>query len=259
MHEGGILSGRTILKSVEEGDIRISPFDPKHVNFRDRLNPASYDLTLGKRLAVYANVVYPDFSGDIPGQMVYPKTGMNCYLDAAKKNEIVEYEMDDRGFMLRPGIGYLMHTVEKIHTDKFVPIIDGKSSIGRLFAFVHVTAGYGDPGFDGQYTLEVAVLHQLRVYPGMRFCQMRFHTIVGEVDSYQKKGNYKGALAEGPIPSQSYKMFEQPQEPEAPKNDFVPLEKGVVRFNGGTQCDMAVGPCACGAWHKQEDSDKASA
>lgn len=214
MESGGILSGRTILERTEAGDINISPFDRKHVNFGDRLNPASYDLTLGAKLAVYRDVVYADFSGDVPGQMVYPRTGRNCFLDAAKKNEVVEYEMDERGFLLRPGVGYLAHTVERIHTDKFVPIIDGKSSIGRLFAFVHVTAGYGDPGFDGQYTLEVAVLHPLRVYPGMRFCQIRFHTVVGRVDSYQKKGSYRGKLAEGPIPSQSYRMFE-PREDDA--------------------------------------------
>ena len=119
---------------------------------------------------------------------------------------------DDTGFILMPGVGYLMHTHEKIHTDKYVPILDGKSSIGRLFCFVHVTAGYGDPGFDGQYTLEVAVLQPLIVYPGMRFCQIRFHTLVGDVDSYQKNGSYKGELAEGPIPSRSWKMFDGPKD-----------------------------------------------
>ena len=213
MH-GGILSGPEILAAMNKGEISITPFDEDSLK---RVNPASFDLTLGSKIAVYADVVNPDFSvpsstnvsdaDAIPGCMVSPKTGWNCALDSAKKNQVVEYEMDARGFLLRPGIGYLMHTVEKVHTEKYVPIVDGKSSIGRLFAFIHVTAGYGDPGFDGQYTLEVVVVHPLIVYPGMRFCQMRFHTMVGELKSYKNTGNYQGALAEGPIPSQSYKMF----------------------------------------------------
>lgn len=212
---GGILSGQELHRAIKSGDIQISPFDDSHLG---RVNPASYDLTLGPKVAVYEDVVRADFScpsshnlGDaaVPGCLVTPKTGFHCTMDASKKNKVVEYEMDSRGFMLRPGVGYLMHTAERVRTDKYVPIIDGKSSIGRLFAFIHVTAGYGDPGFDGQYTLEVVVVHPLIVYPGMRFCQMRFHTIVGEVQSYQETGNYKGDLAEGPIPSQSYRMFEK--------------------------------------------------
>ena len=221
---GGILSGINIREAVKAGDIDITGFEEK------RLNPASYDLLLGRHVAVYRALVQAgsaddwdcdamreDGSWGIPGERLRPRyapgeriaahAGVNC-LDSAKENRVARYEMDDRGLLLLPGIGYLMHTEERIRTNKYVPIVDGKSSIGRLFCFVHVTAGYGDPGFDGQYTLEVAVLHPLVVYPGMRFCQMRFHTLVGDVQSYQDKGNYKGELAKGPIPSQSWKMFQ---------------------------------------------------
>ena len=206
---GGILSGLEIQAAVKRGDIEIDPFDPGRVDFGDRMNPASYDLTLGSKVAVYSAVTRGDFGKPMPhlpaGYNLYP--GGGC-IDAAKKNEVTEYEMPaGEPLYLRPGVGYLMHTAERITTDRYVPIIDGKSSIGRLFAFVHVTAGYGDPGFNGQYTLEVTVVHPLLVYPGMRICQMRFHSIVGEVESYQKKGSYKGELAMGPIPSQSHRMF----------------------------------------------------
>jgi len=182
---------------------------------------------------------------------MYARTGSKAYLDAKKKNGVVEYEMDGRGILIKPGLSYLMHTAERVFTERFVPVLDGKSSIGRLFVFVHVTAGYGDPGFNGQYTLEVTSVHPVVLYPGMRICQMRFHTLVGEVDSYQRRGSYRGRLAEGPIPSQSYKMFEA--QPE--RSDFSPLPEGTVRTNGGVRCDMAVGPCACGAWHKAEDAE----
>jgi dCTP deaminase len=231
--QSGILSGRSILRAIQEGDIKITPFDAKDPECLKRLNPASYDLTLGREIAVYTDTTVPNFSPDpyyeefdgtdlknlvtgLPGWKVRPKEDAaakfsllkrGC-LDAAKENEVARFTMQDEGFVLMPGVGYLMHTQERISTDRYVPIIDGKSSIGRLFCFVHVTAGYGDPGFDGQYTLEVAVLQPLVVYPGMRFCQIRFHTIVGEVDSYKEKGNYKGELAEGPVPSRSWKMFD---------------------------------------------------
>jgi dCTP deaminase len=229
---GGILSGRSILDAIQKGDIKISPFDVENPECLKRINPASYDLTLGREVAVYTETTLANFEYEsyyssiefdkhitgIPGERVRPRheylertnsfiVPRGC-LDAAKENEVSRYQMEDTGFILMPGVGYLMHTQERISTDKYVPVLDGKSSIGRLFCFVHVTAGYGDPGFDGQYTLEVAVLQPLIVYPGMRFCQIRFHTLVGEVDSYKVKGNYKGELAEGPVPSRSWKMFD---------------------------------------------------
>jgi dCTP deaminase len=215
LEAGGILSGLTIKKMVESGDIEIDPWDPTHVNFGDRLNPASYDLTLGPHVAVYSDVVVGEFGSLLPGSQLRPigyyndLPSKNGYIDVRKKNPVKRYEMDDKGLLLMPGIGYLMHTAERIKTDRFNPILDGKSSIGRLFLAVHVTAGYGDAGFDGQYTLEVIVTHPTIVVPGMRFCQMRFHTIVGEVETYGKKGNYQGELAKGPVESRSWKMFPQ--------------------------------------------------
>lgn len=210
---GGILSGLSIRREVELGRIEIDPWDPTHVRKEDRINPASYDLTLGSRVAVYKAVVNGNFKCDrhgVPGKWLIPGSegpvGQHR-LDAAKENPVIHYEMDERGLLLRPGIGYLMHTVERIRTDHYVPIVDGKSSIGRLFVTAHVTAGFGDPGFDGQYTLEVVAVHPTVVYPGMRFCQMRFHTIVGEVESYEEKGSYRARLANGPVPSQSWRMF----------------------------------------------------
>jgi len=211
--DGGILSGLSIKEAVADGRIEIDPWEPTHVNPEDRINPASYDLTLGRFVAVYEKVVYVDFEhgdGGVPGERVSPNLlvgNRDFYLDAASPNQVVRYEMDERGFLLKPGVGYLMHTAERIKTDHYVPIVDGKSSIGRLFVTAHVTAGYGDPGYDGQYTLEVVAVHPTVVYPGMRFCQMRFHTVIGGIESYASKGSYKGDLAEGPVPSQSWRSF----------------------------------------------------
>lgn len=212
--EYGVLSGKKIIEEVDAGRISISPFVRKNVN------PASVDLTLGKKVSVYRDTVYGGFTKDhengISGEFLQPTTHHpasyynNNHLDAKKQNQTLDFTLENgEGIFLKPGIGYLMHTAESVWTESFVPILDGKSSIGRLFAMVHVTAGYGDPGFKGQYTLEVLVTHPVILYVGMKICQMRFHTISGEHTSYQETGSYKGNLAEGPIPSQSYRMFQK--------------------------------------------------
>jgi len=208
-NHGGILSGFEIEKKIRSGAISIDPFDPALIN------SASIDLRLGSAVAVYEDVVGVDLDGTIPGERFHAKTGTRARLSVAKKHTVRKFEIDSRGFLILPGIGYLMHTAERIKTDHYVPIIDGKSSTGRLFVAAHVTAGYGDPGYDGQYTLEVVAVHPVVIYPGMRFCQMRFHTFIGDVESYERKGNYRGDLAEGPVPSMSWKMFDDKKKPGA--------------------------------------------
>jgi deoxycytidine triphosphate deaminase len=226
-----ILSGLEIQKQIKAGRIEVEPFDPHY------MNPASLDLTLGREVLVYHNVVdscSPDYSPNHPeryfspvrrngvkGEGLMPRAcqnpnrpfpGMtfrpNGYLDAAMENETIGCVLEPwEPFFLRPGIGYLMSVAERIRTDHYVPILDGKSSIGRLFAVVHVTAGFGDPGFDGQFTLEVQVTHPLIVYPGQRCCQVRFETIEGEVSLYQ--GNYTGDAAKGSVSSRAWKQIEK--------------------------------------------------
>jgi dCTP deaminase len=209
----GILSGPEILKRIREGAIEVDPF------VEANLNPNSLDLTLGTRLAVYDRVVDARISppGTIPGALIRPRQGFDtfggrpregAYLDMAQENGVVHFDIDDRGFLLLPGIMYLAHTAERVLSKRDVPVLDGKSSVGRLGIKIHLTAGYGDVGFDGQYTLEVEVTHPVRVYAGCRFCQIRFHTVCGDLVSYQdRKSNYVGELARGPVPSRAWKMF----------------------------------------------------
>ncbi len=172
-----ILSDTEIQRAISSGVIEIDPFVPEHVN------PVSVDLTLGDEVLFYVGV-----------------------LDVRKKPKTRELRIPPGGIMLQPGTGYLMHTVERVHTRKYVPVLDGKSFIGRLFMSVHETAGFGDPGFDGQYTLEVTVTHPLRVYAGMRIAQMRFHTIMGDVEK-PYAGNYVGEGSRGPVASRAYRQF----------------------------------------------------
>ena len=188
----GILTGPEIRRQVELGGIKISPWDPELVN------PASVDLRLGRKVALYE---HPGMPNSLGGLLDYP---IDCK-DPESMPLRDEFEISDGGVCLMPRRLYLMHTEERISTDKFVPVIDGKSSIGRLGISVHETAGYGDCGFDGQYTLEVTTVYPVRVYAGMRFCQMRFHTMEGEPMLY--KGNYTGEYSQGPVPSRVWKQF----------------------------------------------------
>ena len=194
-----ILSGPEIIRQVELGRIRIDPFDAK------RVNPASFDLTLGDQVAVYANAIKGD--GDIPcsGWDLIPSLD-GARLDTAKDERVLRYQIPSSGWLVKPGIGYLMHTVERVWTDRYVPIIDGKSSVGRMFVKIHETAGFGDPGFDGQYTLEVTAVHPVILYPGMRIAQIRFHAIEGELALYD--GNYKNETARGPVPSRVWSQIQ---------------------------------------------------
>ena len=204
MNSGGILSDSAIRHAVECGDIEIDPFDPA------RLNPCSYDLTLGDEVAVYDEWVRTRaVLGSIIGWDSLRSRDVEIDIKAEPK--AVRFQIPKEGLRLNPGVGYLMATVERIATKRYVPIVDGKSSVGRLFMQVHFTAGFGDPGFDGNYTLEISVLHPLRVYAGMRIAQMRFHTIVGEVEK-PYAGNYTGEAATGPVASKAYRQFLNPDE-----------------------------------------------
>lgn len=175
------LTGPEIRKRVESGDILIDPYDP------DKVQAASIDLRLGPEVRVYT----------------FPNE-----LDASEKNATKTLNFaEHEAVLLQPGTLYLMHTVERIHTLKYEVDVTGKSSLGRLGVIVHHTAGHVDPGFDGQYTLEVAVVHPVIVYIGMSFCQARFHTLEGEVEDYRKRGNYVGSEALGAQASRSWKQL----------------------------------------------------
>jgi dCTP deaminase len=177
------------------------------------VNVTSYDLTLGDEVRVYANWVMntpqqyfngPESAQD--GSALQPRNF--SMLDAKDEPVTHAWKFDEKGFVLKPGIGYLMHTRERVCTKKYNPVLDGKSSIGRLFIQIHATAGYIDPAFSGQYTLEVIVQHPVRVYAGMRIAQVRFHTIAGQLgQTYDQVGHYVGRAATGAVGSQAWKQF----------------------------------------------------
>jgi len=85
----------------------------------------------------------------------------------------------------KPNQLYLGRTVERTETHNLVPMIEGRSSIGRLGLFVHVTAGFGDVGFCGYWTLEMFAVQPVSIYAGVAICQIFYHDIRGPFTAYQ--------------------------------------------------------------------------
>ena len=173
-----ILSGKEINKQVENGVIRIDPFNA------DQLNPNSYNLRLHSDLLVYNDNV----------------------LDMKEKNTTSPLTIPEDGLLLEPQKLYLGRTIERTATDKYVPMLEGRSSVGRLGLFIHITAGFGDIGFDGFWTLEIFCVQPIRIYSDLEICQIFYHTIDGDYDLYRSK-KYQGN--EGVQPSKLYKDFEE--------------------------------------------------
>ena len=173
-----ILSGNEILKQVNDGNIFISDFNKKMIN------PNSYNLRLHNELMVYTDDV----------------------LDMKKPLNTEKIIIPEEGLILEPNKLYLGRTYEKTKTDKFVPMLEGRSSIGRLGLFIHVTAGFGDIGFSGFWTLEIQCVQPVKIYPMVEICQIYYHTIEGTFEGYNS-GKYQNNT--GIQPSLLYKDFEK--------------------------------------------------
>jgi len=179
-----ILTGPEIEKQVADGHIHVEPYEPKNVG------PNSMDLRLGSQLAVYEEGYNVHRHGPIVGGVLnwlQPRP-----LSMRADNTTIPLTIPSEGLVLRPGVLYLGRTVEQVGTDQFVPMVEGRSSVGRLGMQVHVTAGFCDTGFKGSITLEITVVHPLRVFPNERVCQVYFTPPKGEVRLY--KGRYQGQV-----------------------------------------------------------------
>jgi dCTP deaminase len=147
------LSDQEIVHEISKGNIVIKPF------FKEALGSNSYDVHLGKTLAVYNSSV----------------------LDAKIKNAVEYFEIPSAGFVLMPDKLYLGVTHEYTETHRHVPFLEGKSSVGRLGIDIHATAGKGDIGFKNFWTLEISVKMPVRVYAFMPIGQLIYFEVKGEV------------------------------------------------------------------------------
>lgn len=219
-----LLTGPEIQKRMmgENPDIVIEPFDERC------LGSNSYDLHLGDTLKVYAHTIPWGMKPAIP----YKGTADNhdirdwfennvryeTYMQRPQEFDVlnprylidptnpehhktIEIKIPETGLILSPYVGYLGSTLEYTEAHNLFPEIDGKSSTGRNFIVNHHTAGRGDDGFCGQWTLEIRVMYPTVVYPYMRIGQIYFKEFKGKRKPYNlnKSSHYNGQM--GPTPA----------------------------------------------------------
>lgn len=219
------LTGPEILRRMQEKDnpdIIIKPFDERC------LGSNSYDLHLGDTLKVYKQAIPKGMKPALPYKGKPDAHKMEDWFenDAAHMqflhcpeafdirnpqylidptdpthHQTITLKIPETGLILSPTIGYLGSTIEYTETRNLFPYIDGKSSIGRNFILNHHTAGRGDDGFCGQWTLEIRVLHPTVVYPYMRIGQIYYEQFIGKRKPYNKNktSHYNGQV--GPTPA----------------------------------------------------------
>lgn len=177
-----ILSDWDIANAIGRGVIKIDPI--KHEDIRTN----SVDVHLSEHLMCYAT----------------------REIDSKKDNKVRNYVIPAEGKILLPGILYLGSTIEYTEAHEHVPFLEGKSSVGRLGISVHSTAGVGDVGFCGHWTLEISVVQPVRVYAGMPIAQILFFEVKSKpVRMYGGNGSKYQRQGAKPVASMMWKNFDK--------------------------------------------------
>ena len=159
-----ILAYDQLLEDVESGRIHCKPFNPEMVGTN------SIDVSLGRNIKILKHNAFSFFHG--------------WYTDPELPQKTKSIVMKDRGIIMWPWLRYLAHTEEEIGSDFYVPIYEGRSSIARMFLWSHISAGFGEVGFKRQWTLELACVGRIRIFPGMRIGQVFFSTVSSNAKLY---------------------------------------------------------------------------
>lgn len=157
-----VLSDTEILKRIENGSLDISPLDTSNIE------PASVDLRLGRDHKLVTSL------------------GDSNPVDVSSASNTPQYEeLQPSPLIVPPGEFILTTTMERVTIPRnLVATVVGRSSLGRLGISVHQTAGFVDPSFCGQITLELSNHgpSAVKLEPGHRICQIVFEEVTGDVD-----------------------------------------------------------------------------
>ncbi len=169
-----ILSDRDIKSAVKKKDIKIEPFVEDHVQ------PASVDLLLGSKIRIF-------------------RKDKHYLIDVKEPQNFTDLVEVGEYFILHPNEFVLGSTKEVVGlSGKYTARIEGKSSLGRIGVITHATAGFVDPGFEGNITLELGNVGSLpvKLYPGMKIAQISFFQMSSEPEhlygSSKINSKYKG-------------------------------------------------------------------
>lgn len=187
-----ILSDRDLLREIKAGNLVIKPFNIKHIQ------PSSIDLLLGFEFRTFKNT-------------------HRAYIDV--REPVFDYMekiviKKDEPLIIHPREFILGTSIETIKIPShLLARLDGKSSIGRLGLIVHATAGFIDPGFEGQITYEMTNLSNIpiAIYGGMKIAQMSVHALMSpsETPYGSKKIESKYLGQKGPTPSKMYLNYKK--------------------------------------------------
>lgn len=157
----GMLSGEEIKHRMHTGDILITPQD------NIVINPNSVNLSLNKNIGYYTEPV----------------------LDLKKNNRVENVKIGDEGLVLYPDKVYVARSNEWTETENLVPMMSGRSSLGRLGYHVHCSAGMGSIGYKGYWHMGVRPTHPIRIYENMKCCQLYYFTPEGLIEN-----SYNGTM-----------------------------------------------------------------
>lgn len=171
-----MLTAEEIIFQREQGNIIIEPWS------EERLNPNSYNLELHSDIILY---------------------GPDDILDIKVENPGHKATLPEEGFLLQPGWLLLGRTVEYTETHNLIPCIEGRSSTARCGLTIHNSAGFGDIGYCGTWTLEMSANVPIKIYPHIQVCQLSYYVPIGKIDRTYK-GKYQNA--QDALPS---RLFEE--------------------------------------------------
>lgn len=160
-----MLSGEAIIEEIEKGNIVIKPFD------KESVGPNNYSVHIGNELLIYENDI----------------------LECKKKSKTRKIIIPEEGYILRPGELYLSRTTEYTESNHFVPLLCGRFSLASLGVMIHITAGFGDNGFKGTWTLEICCVKPVKIYPNMKVGELCYFPVVGP-ENIKYQGKYLGQI-----------------------------------------------------------------
>ena len=161
-----ILSDKAIISLIDKGSLVIQPLEKKQVQ------PASIDIRLGNTFSIVEDTSAGIVTFDKP---------------------IVYKEITSERYLLLPGQFVLATTIEYINLPKdLTAFVEGRSSLGRMGLFIQ-NAGWVDPGFSGEITLELYNANRcaIELQAGWRIGQLVF----AKMDQAARKpynGKYQG-------------------------------------------------------------------
>ncbi len=123
-----ILSDKTLMRMIENKELIVDPLE------KEQIQPASVDIRLGNTFSIVEDT----------------STGI-----INLENEIKYKTITTDSYILLPNQFVLATTMEYFDLpDDLTAFVEGRSSLGRMGLFIQ-NAGWVDPGFKGEITLEL--------------------------------------------------------------------------------------------------------